>query len=220
MLEGLLFYSPLLLILCPFFVWLRCRSCVWALLVAVGLSLLALIPYNELSFIQRLTGIVSQLSITSVVALVLWPILRFKNARINSPDSLFFSVAVIALALCLYPMALGLGHYDPYALGYNPVLLLSVLGVLGGLAALKGFKLCAFTVCAILAAYWLRVLQSNNLWDYMLDPVIAVYALIYVGRYWLRQRPLLFKRSAAPIATPNEESEQVAWDDEPASANS
>ena len=84
-------------------------------------------------------------------------------------------VAVAALAL--YPMALGAGLFDPYRLGYgSPWLVSALLAV--ALAAWFGRLELAATCLALATLAWtLRWYESTNLWDYLLDPLVAGYAL-------------------------------------------
>lgn len=89
----------------------------------------------------------------------------------------------IALAgIVLYLTTLGIGSFDMYSLGYQPQSMLVWVAC----------SLClAWLYCPILALAWLgglglRVLgaiESDNLWDCMLDPFIVLYALGKVVRF-------------------------------------
>jgi hypothetical protein len=70
-----------------------------------------------------------------------------------------------------------LTYFDPYGAGYGSYVMLGALAVLT-LAAwfARQHALVALLVLA-LAAQLAGVLESGNLWDYLLDPLLAVYAM-------------------------------------------
>lgn len=198
--PDFLHYSTVLLIFSPIFVLGLRRSVATALISASVLSALAFIPIYEVSTVLRLKGLFADLSLTTLTLLVLWPVLRLKKISLNNPDSAGLCAVVLVLAVTLYPMALGVGAYDPYALGFRPWALLTAIAALGVLATLRGYLVSKTIVVVVLIGYWLRVLDSQNLWDYLIDPILAIFAIIYLLRYFLRngklQRSVDTSRSA------------------------
>jgi hypothetical protein len=81
----------------------------------------------------------------------------------------------------LYPMALGLGRLDPYTAGWGFswlfVLAFSATAVL--LAMKNRF---AIVLMAAILAYNLHLLESTNLWDYLVDPFLVAVSCIALGR--------------------------------------
>jgi hypothetical protein len=75
-------------------------------------------------------------------------------------------------------MALGLSAFDPYALGFaGPARgLLLVLSLLALFAWWGGRILLLLAILLGIGAYRLGLLESSNLWDYLLDPWLAVAA--------------------------------------------
>lgn len=198
--PDFLHYSTVLLIFSPIFVLGLRRSVATALISASVLSALAFIPIYEVSTVLRLKGLFADLSLTTLTLLVLWPVLRLKKISLNNPDSAGLCAIVLLLAVTLYPMALGVGAYDPYALGFRPWALLTAIAALGVLATLRGYLVSKTIVVVVLIGYWLRVLDSQNLWDYLIDPILGIFAIIYLLRYFLRngklQRSVDISRSA------------------------
>ena len=47
------------------------------------------------------------------------------------------------------------------------------------------FALCIALAVAAWSAGWY---ESPNLWDYLLDPWLAIYAMVVQGKYWWAQR--------------------------------
>jgi len=76
----------------------------------------------------------------------------------------------VVAGLLLYPMSLGLGCFDPYALGWNSW----ELPVLTAIFTLGLFLLgnrFAWLLLAAMTARGLGLLESTNYWDYLVDPV-------------------------------------------------
>ena len=140
--------------------------------------ILALVPFGPLSAAACVRGAFGDLSVTTLVLLGGATFRRLTGAapierRVRFTTLVFVSVA----ALALYPMALGIGLFDPYRLGYGSAWLLSALFAVA-LAAWFG-KVDVLAVCLALAtlAWSVRWYESTNLWDYLLDPLVSFYAL-------------------------------------------
>jgi len=138
----------------------------------------ALVPLDALPAAGYLRGIVGDLSVTTVLLLVrslLRPVLGWEAIDARSRTAL--QVLVAAGGLLLYPLALGLGPFDPYRLGYASPWFLALLLVL---AVAAGFhRLTLVTACLALAvlAWAAGVYESRNLWDYLIDPLVAAWGL-------------------------------------------
>ena len=85
--------------------------------------------------------------------------------------------AVAAAALALYPMALGLGLFDPYRLGYGSPWLLGGLFAVALAAWLGRVEVLAVCIALATLAWSVGWYDSTNLWDYLLDPLVSFYAL-------------------------------------------
>lgn len=122
-------------------------------------------------------GIVGDLSITTVVLMLINFLQPYRLLFDSKQHSHLFIVVVLA-AVCLYPWALGIGLFDPYRLGYSDMLFISTILLFAIAALLVRENLLA--LCLILAtlAWSIGWYESNNLWDYLLDPLVVVYALL------------------------------------------
>jgi hypothetical protein len=151
------------------------------------------VPLPQLPLSGYVRGGVGDLSITSLVLLVsnlLRALKGWPNIRQTEKEVM---LTLIALAsLFLYPMALGFGSFDPYRLGYGDPRFLSVLFFFAITAWL--FRLSLISICIGLAvlAYAIGWYESNNIWDYLLDPWVSIYALsvlsIHAARRIIRHR--------------------------------
>lgn len=156
---------------------------------------IAMVPVAGLSLAGALRGMLGDLSTTSTLLLIaaLFTRLRFLangnaaplwNARERFSVLLFISV----LALLLYPFALGIGTLDPYRAGFGSVSLLLMLALLSLWFMRRGLYLLPF-VCALSVMAWsMRLLESTNLWDYLLDAPLAIYAIVQTVKAMLEAR--------------------------------
>lgn len=82
--------------------------------------------------------------------------------------------AVIVIAgIPLYSSALGFFSFDVYAMGFYSGFTWAVLG-LSLVFAVKGFWLPAYCLVAAAIAQGLKIADSPNLWNYLLDPWITI----------------------------------------------
>ena len=137
----------------------------------------------NLPLVAYVRGLTGDLSI--VLTLLLWTSLL----PANKPAPIVFKFAVAIVALCFYPFALGLGMVDPYAWGYGSIaFLVAVLffALVCGLASwTKGVWIIAIAIL-VWTAHWH---ESANLWDYLLDPFLAIWAICAcIGMMYRRKR--------------------------------
>ncbi|MBU1214078.1 MAG: hypothetical protein KKF58_05575 [Gammaproteobacteria bacterium] len=148
------------------------------LLAGLG-YVVVMFPIAGWSLAIWLRGMVGDLSLTSMLLLSAAVFARLFDlppqwdARERSALLGFLAV----LALLLYPFALGLGALDPYRSGYGGVALLLMLALLALWLMRRGFYLLPL-VFAVAATGWsFNMLESTNLWDYLIDAPLAIYAL-------------------------------------------
>jgi hypothetical protein len=126
----------------------------------------------ELPLAAYVRGVTGDLSIVTLLLLWTSALLPAK------PTPILFKFAIVLLALSFYPFALGLGMIDPYAWGYGSIALfigvLTFALVCGLLNWVKGVWIIAIAIIAW-AAHWH---ESANLWDYLLDPFLVIWALL------------------------------------------
>jgi hypothetical protein len=147
-----------------------------ALLAAV--AVVSLIPVAALPAAGYVRGVTGDLSVTTLVLLGT-AILRSMTGwpPTNGRARLVLLGAIAVAALALYPMALGVGFFDPYRLGYGSPWLVG--GLLVAALATWACRIDSVAICLALAtlAWSLRWYESTNLWDYLLDPLVSCYAL-------------------------------------------
>jgi MYXO-CTERM domain-containing protein len=138
---------------------------------------LALIPLGALPIAAYVRGITGDLSITTLVLLGCALSRPWCNCAAGTTQRQALLLLIALLALALYPMALGLGAFDPYRLGYGDPRLIAALLLIALLAWLRRFDLIALCIALAVLAWAAGWYESNNLWDYLLDPFVSIYAL-------------------------------------------
>jgi hypothetical protein len=151
---------------------------------AVSAAALAVfVPIGDLPVAAYVRGVTGDLSMTTLVLAGAACIAQVTGRTvIGERDARALLCLVVAAAAFLYPFALGLTYFDPYALGYGSVEFLTVL-LLVTLAAWRArLDLIAFVVAAAGLAFLAGAYESRNLWDYLIDPLVSVYALVRLLR--------------------------------------
>ncbi|MDE2310553.1 MAG: hypothetical protein KGL01_06970 [Betaproteobacteria bacterium] len=154
-----------------------------ALLVS-AVAMASIIPFAGLPAAAYVRGAIGDLSITSLVLLmlaILRPLFGWRSSA--SKDSFALQILITIAALGLYPLALGLGYFDPYRLGYGNLWFLSVLLVVALAACFRGLPVVALCIALAVLAWDIGWYESNNLWDYLLDPLLSIYAVSAVMRH-------------------------------------
>ena len=145
--------------------------------------LLALLPVDGLSLAGLLRGLFGDLSMASLLLLGLG---LWRDEAGRERQRIGLSAGAAALGVCLYPAALGLGMFDPYRLGFGDLTLLSGLLAAALLAALRGYGLAAVWLSLAVLGWALGLGESTNLWNYLIDPWVCLYALAVLLRRVLR----------------------------------
>ena len=138
----------------------------------------ALVPIGALPAAGYVRGILGDLSVTTVLLLLrglLRPVLGW--AAIDARSRLALQVLVAVSGLVLYPPALGLGSFDPYRLGYANTWFITGLLALAVAAGLLRLTLVTWCLALAVLAWAVGAYESHNLWDYLVDPLVAAWGL-------------------------------------------
>lgn len=153
-------------------------------IVAVGVILCMLIPVNSLTVAQWLRSVAGDLSVLTLLILsnILMQRLYIFNL-INPLSRQILLWGIMLVGIVFYPLALGLGSIDPYHWGYAPLLMGISLTVASVFSWFKGSRDLAVILLLPLLAFNFKLLESVNLWDYLLDPVLLIYAVVQNTAY-------------------------------------
>jgi hypothetical protein len=156
-----------------------------------GSFFISLLPLSEFSithFARVLTGDVSVAGMIWLATINL-AVLLSPELETRSPADRQVAVALAVIALVLYPTALGFSPFDLYSLGYSPVTLSIAVATVFAACVWREKWLPALMLAAAYVAWLSHCLDSDNLWDYLLDPVIVIYALSILLMDRRRKRP-------------------------------
>jgi hypothetical protein len=168
------------------------QSSVTGLFFMVFCTVLLLLPLNnlgaswDLPLVAYIRGVSGELSIITMMLIIFtwssWPSCRLSSA----------TPIVIALASILfYPFALGLTMFDPYSWGYGSIIFVVAVMMMALLFFFTKRSWEALMISLAVIAWSIHWHESTNLWDYLLDPFLAVWALMVSIRWivWGRQEP-------------------------------
>jgi len=173
------FLAPCLLS-AAFFSLLFLRYCSRPMQRGILLAASLLVPLfsvYDLSIAGYIRGIVGDLSLTTLLLLSHALTSRYFGWQWLSPQSrdwILYGAAF--MGLLLYPLALGLSPYDTYRFGYISWLLPSLLLALTLLAWFYNRIAAALAIVLSVTAFNVHILESTNLWDYLIDPLLVFYA--------------------------------------------
>ncbi len=148
---------------------------------------LPLIPVPGLPAAGYLRGMIGDLSATTTLLLLhhlLRPVLRLPP--IGERSRVALQALVATGGLLLYPLTLGFGSADPYRLGFAHAGLVWALLLLAVAAWYGRLPLVASCLAIGVAAWAVGALESRNVWDYLLDPLVTAWALGALTRRLLR----------------------------------
>lgn len=146
------------------------------------------IPLWGLSLSGVVRGITGDLSLPTLVFLSMAIVHTLSGRVLAAEVNRRNALAVIAIiAVIFYPLVLGFSTFDPYRLGYGNLWFMLVLLGLALWSALRYSQLLALCIALAVAAWSIGWYESPNLWDYLIDPWLAIYALVVQGKYWFKQ---------------------------------
>ncbi len=152
-----------------------------ARIIALLVFIASFIPVEGYSVSLYLRGLFNDLSITTLCLLLLF-LYRPQVPHIQS-HSVFILTALAGMLL--YPFALGYSPVDPYAWGYlnqshgvtAPLIFTGFLVLLATYAFIKHNSLLLTCILLGITAWQLNLLESRNIWDYLIDPLLWLYSL-------------------------------------------
>jgi len=137
----------------------------------------------ELPLAAYVRGITGELSILTM--LLLWS--SILPAAKKTP--LGFKVPLALIAIVFYPFALGLGMVDPYTWGYGSITLLIATILFAVVCGFTGWTKGVWIISFAIIAWAVNWHESANLWDYLLDPFLAIWAVLAIpNAIYLKRR--------------------------------
>lgn len=166
-----------------------CFGVLWLPVGAVQLPVLAFIR-----------GISSDLSVTLVALACLGLCQRlFGWSSPAKGEKTTLTMLLALAALVLYPSALGWGDWDAYRMGWASYGFLATLLAVSVFCWVRGLRRVPLLMALAVLAWRLGLMESANLWDYLIDPWLAVAALAQCVRFGLQGLWTRFRSSASKL---------------------
>lgn len=146
------------------------------LAIAAGLTFA---PVDGMSLAILVRSFTHDLSVSLLVLLAGLSLAKFGTLRVRPSHRRDLLLVFAALALLLYPASLGLSYLDPYRWGYEPGGLLLAMATLTLGFLLRGNGLGAAMLLLATLTYALRGDGPGNYWNYLIDPLLALYAWLW-----------------------------------------
>jgi hypothetical protein len=127
--------------------------------------------FMELPIAAYIRGVTGDLSIVSM--LLLWSTLLPSS----KPIPIVFKTSLAIIAVAFYPFALGFGMLDPYAWGYGSAVFLGTVLAFAFICGLANWSKGIWIIGVAIIAWTFHWHESTNLWDYLFDPFLGIWAL-------------------------------------------
>ncbi len=152
----------------------------WGVFVGVGLlsAVVVLLPVRGIPAGRWLAGLNFQpsLPLLGLAAGLVWKA-AFQKTLMRPSDGKVIWIFGAVMGTALYPLALGLGDFDPYSWGWSFSALFPMVALITIWLILRANRFGWLLLLSIVA-YDLRLLESPNFWDYLVDPI---YWLVSLG---------------------------------------
>ena len=149
------------------------------LILITAIILLVMLPLIGNPGWYAVRGIFGDSSITALLFYIAFILQQHFSWQLYRPAELVLLRRLLAVtALLLYPLALGLSRFDSYSLGYANLWFLAILFIMALLFWWRRYYFLATSITVSVVAWSLQLLESGNLWDYLLDPVFVVLLLL------------------------------------------
>lgn len=148
-----------------------------ALLMMGGMFVAMLLPWDGLPLAAYVRGMIGDLSVTSLLLLGFGAVRRCNGRPAGAAESSAAWALLALTAAAFYPLALGATALDPYRWGYGEPIFLGVLLMVAIAGNLSRLPFIAPAISLAVLAWAAGWYESTNLWDYLLDPLLAIYAM-------------------------------------------
>ncbi len=147
--------------------------------VMLAAALAVFVPIGELSIAAYVRGVTGDLSAATLVLAGAACFTQLTGrVLIGHRDKQALCWLLALAAAFLYPFALGWTPFDPYALGYGSIEFVTALLLVSFAAWWARLGLIVFVIVAAALAYLAGAYESRNLWDTLIDPLVALYAMV------------------------------------------
>lgn len=150
------------------------------LLLGLGIFIISFLPLFQFSVNEYVRGLFNDLSITTIIIMLFYLSAPLNLQQQGKTIYLFVSL----VGICFYPVVLGVGPVDPYSWGFinsingliQPLLFLLIIASIMLFCYFNNQVILLLCLTFATIAFQLKILESHNFWDYLLDPLIFFFA--------------------------------------------
>jgi hypothetical protein len=162
------------------------RGWLGTLVLAIGSGLMVVMPIGGLPIARWLMSVNANVSVPLMAIMFSKAWQNASGIRLLDRRGLTASwIFALIAGIMLYPMALGSGGFDPYELGWGFSWLFPLLMAFTILLLLRKNRF-GIVMAACIFAYDFQLLESPNLWDYLIDPVYVLVSCAALTSWLIR----------------------------------
>lgn len=171
--------------------------------ICAGLAAIALaasIPISTRSGFEWIVSAIGRPSAPGLLLLTTFAVAAVIGRDLNDNRECRFATGLLAVTgFLLYPGAIGYLDRDTYVLGYSGYVLPAALVAILAYALYRRYFFIVAALDVAIIAFLLSAGRSNNLWDYVIDPVAWLFG---VGTWIFLLARAMFRRSKAALSDP------------------
>lgn len=158
-------------------------------------AVIIVLPIQNWLLIEFSRGYFSNLSMATLMVCLIYVLTAMRPKVSGETQSIdhSFKVFILLLSVVLFPSSMGAFQFDVFALGFPSEpgfdALVSGLLLVGLFAWYKGAYQLAVYVTLVFLSYGLGLYESQNIWIYMLDPIVM---MIFMVGYLMAALKMLF----------------------------
>jgi len=153
------------------------RSYVAKSMIMLVPAILLNLPVDGHSIFYFLRGALGDFSITTTLLLATTVVGLFSKeicSDMNILDQLY--PVLFITGLVFYVSSLGATHTDIYSTGFQPTAIQIIFVMIALFCLANNYYLPGLLFTLPVIAYYGGILESDNFWDYVLDPLVWLYA--------------------------------------------
>jgi hypothetical protein len=162
------------------------RGWLGAMILAIGSGLIVVMPIGGLPVARWVMSVNANFSVPLMAIMFNKAWQNASGIQLLDRRTLMASwIFALIGGIMLYPMALGVGGFDPYELGWGFSWLFLLLMGPTILLLLRENRF-GIVMAACILGYDFQLLESPNLWDYLIDPVYVLISCAALTSWLIR----------------------------------
>lgn len=146
------------------------------LTLCISIGTVAILPIDGLALVGYIRGFTGDLSYTTNCLLASSLLYQLSGHRLLTTEEKWLLYKVlVGTGLLLYFSSLGLSRFSLYDAAFQNAWYIIGLFALALFAWYRQLYYSVCLICLCLIAYNLHLLESDNLWDYLIDPLLTMY---------------------------------------------